>query len=126
ELLKDKLKQEDQPLIAEMENDVKRLEIVADRFSKIGSKPILSSHRVYDVVKAFVDYFKVRVSEKIHFEIKGDEQIEALLNVPLFDWVIENILKNAVNAIGGQGSITIEIKENIAKNQVIIDITDTG
>ncbi len=126
ELLRDKLKQEDQPLITEMENDVKRLEVVADRFSKIGSKPVLSNHKVYEVIKAFVDYFKVRISDKINFEIKGDEQIEALLNVPLFDWVIENILKNAVNAIDGQGSITINIKENIAKNQVIIDITDTG
>lgn len=126
ELLKDKLKKEDQSLITEMENDVKRLEVVADRFSKIGSKPILSNHKVFEVIEEFVNYFRVRVSERIHFEIKGDEHIEALLNVPLFDWVIENILKNAVNAIEGQGSITINIKENIAKRQVIIDISDTG
>ncbi|WP_304065510.1 sensor histidine kinase [Pedobacter glucosidilyticus] len=125
ELLKERFKADDS-LILEMENDVRRLEVVADRFSKIGSKPILSSHSVYDVVKDFVDYFKVRVSDKITFEVNGDEQLEALINVPLFDWVIENILKNAVNAIDGKGIISVNIKENIVKEQIIIDITDTG
>ncbi|MRX47542.1 sensor histidine kinase [Pedobacter puniceum] len=125
ELLKERFKADDS-LILEMENDVKRLEVVADRFSKIGSKPILSSHSVYEVVKDFVDYFKVRVSDKITFEVNGDEQLEALINVPLFDWVIENILKNAVNAIDGKGIISVNIKENIVKEQIIIDITDTG
>lgn len=126
ELLKDKLNDDDQHLIAQMENDVQRLEVVADRFSKIGSKPVLGSHKVYDVIKEFVDYFKIRISDKINFNIQGDQQIEAYLNVPLFDWVIENILKNAVNAIDGHGDITINIKGNPAKKQVIIDITDTG
>ncbi len=60
ELMKDKFNAEDDPLIAEMENDIKRLEIVADRFSKIGSKPVLEEHVVFEVVKDFVDYFKVR------------------------------------------------------------------
>ena len=126
ELLKSKFNAPDDPLIIEMENDVKRLEMVADRFSKIGSKPILHNHVVYQVVAEFVNYFKVRVSDKIEFILSGDKQVEALVNVPLFDWVIENILKNAVNAIEGQGSIKIEIKENLVKEQVFIDITDTG
>lgn len=126
ELLKDKFNAENDNLIIQMENDVRRLEVVADRFSKIGSKPVLSSHHVYDVVKDFVDYFHIRVSDKITFKVNGDEQLEALINVPLFDWVIENILKNAVNAIDGVGFITIDIKENIVKEQIIIDITDTG
>jgi signal transduction histidine kinase len=126
ELLKSKFNAPDDPLIIEMENDVKRLEMVADRFSKIGSKPILHNHVVYDVVSEFVNYFKVRVSDKIEFILSGDKQVEALVNVPLFDWVIENILKNAVNAIEGQGSIKLEIKENLVKEQVFIDITDTG
>jgi hypothetical protein len=126
ELLKSKFNAPDDPLIIEMENDVKRLEMVADRFSKIGSKPILHNHVVYDVVAEFVNYFKVRVSDKIEFILSGDKQVEALVNVPLFDWVIENILKNAVNAIEGQGSIKVEIKENLVKEQVFIDITDTG
>ena len=126
ELLKSKFNAPDDPLIIEMENDVKRLEMVADRFSKIGSKPILHNHVVYDVVAEFVNYFKVRVSDKIEFILSGDKQVEALVNVPLFDWVIENILKNAVNAIEGQGSIKVEIKENLVKEQVFIDIIDTG
>jgi len=126
ELLKDKFNANDDSLIIQMENDVKRLEIVADRFSKIGSKPILTSHSAYRVVKDFVDYFSIRVSDKITFKVNGDEQLEAMLNVPLFDWIIENILKNAVNAIGGAGTITIDIKENLVKEQMIIDITDTG
>jgi len=126
ELLKSKFNAPDDPLIIEMENDVKRLETVADRFSKIGSKPILHNHVVYEVVAQFVNYFKVRVSDKIEFILSGDKQVEALVNVPLFDWVIENILKNAVNAIEGQGSIKVEIKENLVKEQVFIDITDTG
>jgi hypothetical protein len=126
ELLKSKFNAPDDPLIIEMENDVKRLETVADRFSKIGSKPILHNHVVYEVVEEFVNYFRVRVSDKIEFVLSGDKHVEALVNVPLFDWVIENILKNAVNAIEGQGSIKIEVKENLVKEQVFIDITDTG
>lgn len=126
ELLKSKFNAEEDPLILQMENDVKRLEIVADRFSKIGSRPILTSHSVYETIKDYVDYFSVRVSDKISFEVNGDQNQEALLNIPLFDWVIENILKNAVNAIAGSGKISVNITENIAKEQIFVDITDTG
>lgn len=126
ELMKDKFNAEDDPLIAEMENDVKRLEIVADRFSKIGSKPKLENHPVYEVVKDYVDYFKFRVSNKIHFEVSGDPHLQAALNVPLFAWVLENLLKNAINAIDETGTIHIEIGQNHAKKQVFIDVTDTG
>ncbi|TSD64941.1 HAMP domain-containing histidine kinase [Inquilinus sp. KBS0705] len=126
ELIKDKFNAEDDPLMAEMENDVKRLEIVADRFSKIGSKPQLEDHSVYEVVKDFVDYFKVRVSDKIHFELSGNKGLIAGINIPLFDWVLENLLKNAVNAIDTSGSITVQITGNKLKKQVYIDVTDTG
>ena len=126
ELMKEKFNAEDDPLIAEMENDIKRLEIVADRFSKIGSKPVLEDHQVYEVVKDFVDYFKVRVSNKISFEMSGNPYLRAGLNIPLFDWVIENLLKNAVNAIENTGSIKVEISGNKTKQQVFIDVTDTG
>lgn len=125
ELIKDKFNAEDDPLLAEMGNDVKRLEIVADRFSKIGSKPILEVHSVYDTIKDYIDYFKVRVSNKIHFEVKGDPNIMAGLNVPLFDWVLENLFKNAINAIENTGTITVDIHFN-SKRQVVIDVTDTG
>ncbi|NHA07795.1 HAMP domain-containing histidine kinase [Mucilaginibacter sp. HC2] len=126
ELMKEKFNAEGDTLIAEMENDVQRLEIVADRFSKIGSKPVLEEHAVYAVVKDFVDYFKVRVSKNISFEMTGNPHLKAGLNIPLFDWVLENLLKNAVNAIDGKGSIHIEIGGNKVKNQVFIDVTDTG
>ncbi|MDB5110744.1 MAG: sensor histidine kinase [Mucilaginibacter sp.] len=126
ELIKDKFNAEDDPLVAEMENDVKRLEIVADRFSKIGSKPKLETHSVYEVVKDFVDYFKIRVSNNISFELTGNPLLKAGLNIPLFDWVLENLLKNAVNAIDGKGKIKVEISTNKVKDQVFIDITDTG
>jgi signal transduction histidine kinase len=126
ELIKSRFDAEEDPLIAEMENDIHRLEIITDRFSKIGSKPILEDHVVYLVIQNFVDYFKVRTSEKITFNLIGDAQVRAMLSVPLFDWVIENLLKNAVNAIDNDGIITINIIENLAKEEVFIDITDSG
>jgi len=127
ELIREKFKAEKDPLMAEMENDIKRLEIIADRFSKIGSKPKLEDHSVYYVIKDFVDYFSVRVSNNINFEITGNPYLRAGLNVPLFDWVLENLLKNAVNAIEGRGKIKVEIIQNKAKkNQILIDVTDTG
>ena len=126
ELLKDKFNAEEDPLIAEMANDVKRLEIVADRFSKIGSKPVLDPHSVYEVINDFVNYFRVRVSDKIKFEVTGDRYLKAGINIPLFDWVIENLLKNAVNAIEGPGSIKVDILASKARNQIYIDVTDTG
>ncbi|WP_423146597.1 sensor histidine kinase [Rubrolithibacter danxiaensis] len=126
ELLKSKFKAEDDPLITEMENDIQRLEMVADRFSKIGSKAVLNAHAVYPAVKEYVDYFKIRTSEKITFSVSGDTELEALMNIPLFDWVLENLLKNSVNAIEGTGKIDIKITENHGKEQVFVDISDTG
>ncbi len=126
ELMKSRFDAEDDPLIAEMENDIKRLEVITDRFSKIGSKPVLEDHVVYDVIYNFIEYFKIRTSDKITFSISGDEHVRALLNVPLFDWVTENLLKNAANAIENDGSIQVTIIENLAKEEVFIDVTDTG
>ncbi len=116
----------DQQLFDEMERDIKRLEIVADRFSKIGSTPSLSNLVVYDVVEDYVNYFKIRTSKRITFELIGDQHVEAMLNIQVFDWIIENLLKNAVNAIEGEGKIIINISENIAKEEIFIDISDTG
>lgn len=126
ELMKDKFNADGDPLIAEMENDIQRLEIVADRFSKIGSQPVLEEHNVYNVVKEFVDYFRVRVSNKINFDIEGNTYLQAGLNIPLFDWVLENLLKNAVNAIEHSGNIKVEISGSKTRNQVYIDVSDTG
>ena len=126
ELMKSKFDAEDDPLIAEMENDIHRLEIITDRFSKIGSKPMLEDHVVYIVIENFVAYFRVRTSDKIIFVIQGDNQVRAMISIPLFDWVIENLLKNAANAIENEGTITINIVENLAKEEVFIDVSDTG
>lgn len=126
ELIKSRFNAEDDPLIAEMENDIKRLEVITDRFSKIGSKPIVEDHVVFSVIFNFVEYFKLRTSDKIKFMISGDDQVRAMINVPLFDWVIENLLKNAANAIENEGTITINIIEHLAKEEVFIDVSDTG
>ncbi|MGV3763147.1 sensor histidine kinase [Parapedobacter sp.] len=126
ELVRAKFDAESDPLLNEMESDVKRLEVVADRFSKIGSAPVLKSQAVYKTVVDFVNYFKVRTSDKIIFNVSGENKAEAMLNVPLFDWVLENLLKNAANAIESAGRIDIVISENIAKEQIFIDISDTG
>ncbi len=126
ELLKSKFNAENDPLLLEMDNDVKRLEIVADRFSKIGSKPILQSHTVFEAVNEYVDYFRVRTSDKIQMIVSGDAQVEALMNIPLFDWVLENLLKNSVNAIDAPGKIEVLVTENIVKEQVFIDVSDSG
>ncbi len=126
ELIRSKFNAEDDPLIQEMEQDVKRLEVVADRFSKIGSKPVLEPHNIYNVITDFMNYFKIRISDKITFTVSGDKHSEALINIPLFDWVLENILKNAANAISSTGNIDILITENLVKEQIYIDIRDTG
>ena len=126
ELIKSKFKADNDPLILEMENDVKRLEMIADRFSKIGSKPVLQSHIVYAVIRSYVDYFKIRTSDKIEFKVIGDKLVEAMMNIPLFDWVLENLLKNAVNAIEGSGLIEVKVTENLVKEQVFIDVCDSG
>lgn len=125
ELVKSKFNAEHDPLIGEMQNDIHRLEVVADRFSKIGSKPVLTNYPVFDVVDAFVNYFRIRVSDKITFEVTGDAAARAGLNVPLFDWVLENLLKNAVNAIDTTGSIRVDIGLT-GKRQVYIDVHDSG
>ncbi|MBE7178987.1 MAG: sensor histidine kinase, partial [Mucilaginibacter polytrichastri] len=125
ELVKSKFNADNDPLISEMQNDIHRLEVVADRFSKIGSKPVLTPYAVFDVVDAFVNYFRIRVSDKIYFEVTGDAAVRAGLNVPLFDWVLENLLKNAVNAIEAAGTIRVDIGLT-GKKQVYIDVHDSG
>jgi two-component system, sporulation sensor kinase D len=111
--------------VTELEKDVKRLEVITDRFSKIGSKPILKMTNVKLVLNNSIDYLKTRASKRIHFILEDPEiPVYAPISVSLFEWVIENLFKNAVDAIENEGSITIRVKEN-AKN-VTIDIIDTG
>lgn len=124
EHLKEKYKEEQTGSLVEMEHDIQRLELVADRFSKIGSMPKLKPENVLQVVEHGIEYIQKRSPARIHFEINGDPNIEAKLNPSLFDWVIENLCKNAVNAIGTEGKISIFIRQH--KKKVYIDISDTG
>ncbi len=123
ELLKEKVPEKE--LVYELEKDVNRLEIITDRFSKIGSKPTLKNVELIAVINSAIKYLKSRTSEKIEFKIESDaSSINIPLSQSLFEWVIENLCKNAVDAIQDHGIISISIKH--IKNKVVIDINDTG
>ena len=110
----------------EMSKDVDRLKLVSDRFGKIGSIPQLEEANIIEQVEQMVVYIKRRASEKVNFTVNTDQETEvpAMINPPLFDWVIENLLKNALDAMEGKGTIAVRIKSETA--QVLIDITDSG
>ena len=115
----------DQSIPQEIGKDVHRLETIAQRFSKIGSVPVLEETDIVPIIEDFANYLQTRISSmvKIHFE-KPDHPIILPLNKQLFEWVIENLCKNSADAMNGKGDITISISEE--KNKVFIDITDTG
>ncbi len=123
ELLKDKYK--DDELIAEMEKDVNRLQMVAERFSKIGSMPEPVQADMVGVLDGVIDYVEHRSPATVKF-IRNfpNPPVNAKVNASLFGWVIENICKNAVDAMNGKGKLTIKLTED--KNYVTIDVTDTG
>ena len=111
--------------ISEMEKDVFRLQTITDRFSKIGSMPVLNKKDVVqETIKSF-DYLKDRSSKLIEFNIETpDEPVNVKLNKQLFSWAIENLVKNAIDAMKGKGTITIAIKKNT--RYVHILVSDTG
>ncbi len=112
-------------IISELEKDVQRLLLISDRFGKIGSTPQLEEKNLLNQVEYMVDYMKKRAGMNVEFEIKSNQKnIQIFISPQLFDWVLENILKNALDAMEGIGKIIIEIKDD--NNAVIIDITDTG
>ncbi|MFA5814787.1 MAG: HAMP domain-containing sensor histidine kinase [Bacteroidales bacterium] len=113
-------------IIREVEKDVRRLETIADRFSKIGSTPVLLPENLLAVLDNSVRYLQNRTSDKIKFELHfGDlDELYVPLNLTLFEWVVENICKNAIDAMDGSGQINIYVKD---QNQVVyLDITDSG
>jgi signal transduction histidine kinase len=112
--------------IKELNQDVERLQKITDRFSKIGSDPILRKENMVNVVYDAVHYIKSRSSRKVNYTIHQSKEAEiyAPINLHLFEWVIENVLKNAIDAIGGDGNIDIDIQEE--DTIVILDITDDG
>lgn len=111
---------------AEIEKDVHRLEMITERFSKIGSAPTLERNNIVKILDDSIRYLRPRTSKKIKYILNFDKDVERILpvNAALFSWVIENICKNAIDAMGGDGSVTIDIQDE-AKN-IIIDISDTG
>jgi len=121
-----KLKGIEDEAIGEIKKDIDRLENITDRFSKIGSPPSLDPINVVDVVYNSIEYLKSRTSKKVDYKIMvpGDKPIIAAVNAHLFGWVMENLVKNAIDAMSGKGKITISISEE--KSHVIIDVSDTG
>jgi signal transduction histidine kinase len=114
-------------IVIELSKDIQRLETITTRFSNIGSMPILKKEDLEEVISSFINYLKIRISTKVHIEIKSaliPNQV-ANVNKYLFEWVIENICKNAVDAMGGTGDMLIYLHEG-KNNQLYIDISDTG
>ena len=123
ELLKSK--EETKDMVLEMEKDVARLETITDRFSKIGSKPTLEDENIVQVVLDATNYLRSRLPEKVSIELNSKESsIIVPVSVVLLNWVIENICKNAVDAMKGEGLIKIEMEED--ESHVRIQINDTG
>ena len=138
EYLRASEKFQDEPIVEELGKDIRRLEIITERFSNIGSVPVLKDENLLQVTKNAIAYLQSRVSRKVAFRIESDlpPDTPAQINVPLFDWVVENICKNAVDAMDGRGSITLHLRRVRTRRswylrqepvrQVAIDITDTG
>ena len=110
----------------EMEKDIARLNTITERFSKIGSSPSLKKENVNEVVRNSMNYISPRSSSKVKFSLNGitNYDVFAPMNVPLFEWVLENLFKNAVDAMSGEGAITVSITDQ--QQFVYIDIADTG
>lgn len=123
ELLKEK--NHDSDLVMELEKDVIRLNIITERFSKIGSKPRLENFDLYSVISESVGYMQKRVPSSVNLQIvKPHEKILVAINKHLFGWVLENLIKNALDAVVNTGFI--EIKLSIDTKKVIVDVSDNG
>ena len=129
-------KYKDDELIPQMRLDIVRLQTIADRFSKVGSEPDLTPMPIIPVIKDAMSYMRTRVSNKvkIHFSVGqlnhitskpiADDSINVMLNKPLFEWVIENLIKNAIDAMDGAGEIDFVLYER--EHNILLDVTDTG
>ena len=135
----------DDTFIPQMNEDIRRLQMITERFSKIGSQPTLEQYTVLPVLQSAMEYMRARTSNKVVYTLKaeGAEQCQAQMCVPLFEWVIENLCKNAIDSMEGKGciSITLQTAHGAERNQntmlsqrlqlsnpnkIYIDITDTG
>jgi signal transduction histidine kinase len=121
-----KLQNVDETTISELEKDISRLETITARFSKIGSRPELILTDLVQVILSSVEYIKRRSSEKVKYEVIFDpsQNWEVPLNEALFSWVVENLSKNAMDAMNGSGRIIFSLKNK--ENMVFVDVSDTG
>ena len=117
---------ENKEIAAEMQKDLQRMTLVVERLSKIGSKPTLSVQNVTKIVSDFLDYYRKRVTKRVEViaEYNPNQELLAPVNKVLFEWVLENLCKNAVDAMNGQGEIRIQLTED--DRFINIDVTDTG
>jgi len=115
----------EETIIGEMQNDVKRLITITDRFSKIGSQPTLTNENIVEILSNSIHYLQTRSSKNVRFLVSlPDKEIPVQLSAPLFEWVIENLCKNAIDAMDGKGELGITLKESPEK--IKIEISDTG
>jgi signal transduction histidine kinase len=118
--------------VQEIQKDVDRLKLVSDRFGKIGSQPHLEERDLVGQIRNMMEYIRKRAAGKVQFALQvgglpggsDDARLDARISGPLFDWVIENLLKNALDAMDGKGAITIAIQDH--EKEILIDVTDTG
>jgi signal transduction histidine kinase len=126
EVLRDDPEIKNKGIVDELDKDVRKLRVVTERFSSIGSTPVLKDENIYQLINNVVGYLQPRVSSKINFEVYTlSETIRARVHPPLFEWVVENLCKNAVDAMGNSGTIAIKILRG-SDQKVFIDISDTG
>jgi hypothetical protein len=114
-------------IVTELGKDIQRLDTITTRFSNIGSIPVLKEENLLELISSFINYLKIRISTKVTIDIQSSllPDQSANINKYLFEWVIENICKNGVDAMGGTGQIHIHLFEG-QLNQLVIEISDTG
>ncbi len=126
EVLRDDPELKNKGFVEELDKDIRKLRIVTERFSSIGSTPILKEENVFQLVNNVVSYLQPRLSSKVKIEVYTlSESIKANVHAPLFEWVLENLCKNAVDAMENTGTIAIKILRG-SDSKVLIDISDTG
>ena len=111
-------------LLPQMDEDIRRLQMIAERFSKIGSQPTLEKQAILPIVQSAMEYMRIRSSSKITYTLQASNDCNVLVCKPLFEWVIENLCKNAVDAMSGEGEINITLTSD--SKYIHIDVSDTG
>ena len=111
-------------LLPELDKDITRLKTIVERFSHVGSKAELEVVNVSEVITEVLNYMRNRISKQVTIEANLPKEAFVMLNIPLFEWVIENLCKNAVDAMEGRGVLTVQMSEN--PHYVVVDVADTG